>query len=136
MTWTFKDRFNSNNLVIIDDDFPQLLKRLEGTFFDFRTYASLDTTAQNKLIKHEGIIFAKTIYIHTQISYCLGTHDCKEDFYYEFYCNTVKKHFTEIHPMFAMKKYAEFIAFINGENEATGMRTMLNENINNLNNDT
>lgn len=48
MAWTFKDRFNPNKLITINDDFPTLLKQLEGTFEAFRDYNSLDTAAQKK----------------------------------------------------------------------------------------
>ena len=131
MSWTFKDRFKPTRLITINDDFPQLLKRLEDTFQAFRDYNSLDAAAQNKLILEKGATFAKVIFIHTQISYCLGTHDCQEDFYYEFYCTTVKKYLIEVHPLFAMKKYAEFIAFIKRENESIEieMPALLKKNI-------
>lgn len=119
MTWTFKDRFNPHRRITIDGEFLTLLIHLEDTFEDFRYYNSLDADAQNQLTNDKGVIFAKVIFIHTQISYCLGTHDCQEDFYYEFYCTTVRKYLVNVHPRFAMKKYAEFISYIQSENEST-----------------
>jgi len=119
MTWTFKDRYNPDRKVIIDQDFPQLLKILEETFLDFKHYNSVSTPAQKELIRKKGIIFAKSIYIHTQISYCLGTHNCQEDHLYNYYCATVKKLLINVHPMFAMKKYADYISFIRNENKTT-----------------
>lgn len=117
MTWIFKDRYNPTKQVTIDGEFPQLLKMLEATFFDFRYHNSLSTSAQKEFISKKGVTFAKVIYIHTQISYCLGTHSCQEDFFYNYYCKTVKKLFIDVHPMFAMKKYAEYIALIRSDNE-------------------
>ncbi len=122
MTWTFKDRYNPTRIVTIDGEFPVLLKMLEETFYDFRFQNSLNTSAQKELILKKGVIFAKVIYIHTQISYCLGTHSCQEDFFYNYYCKTVKKHFIDVHPMFAMKKYAELIALIRSDNELINKR--------------
>lgn len=131
MPWTFKDRFKPSRSITINDDFPQLLALLEETFQDFRDYNSLDAVAQTKRVLENGRTFAKVIFIHTQISYCLGTRDCQEDFYYDFYCNTVRKYFIDVHPMFAMKKYAEFIAFIKSETESieVEMPALLKKNI-------
>lgn len=129
MTWTFKDRFNPTRFITIGDDFPTLLKQLEGTFEAFRDYNSLNAETQKKRLLDEGITFSKMIAIHTKISYCLGTHDCQEDFYYEYYCTVVKKHFIEVHPLFAIKKYAEFIAFIKNQNGSFEMSSRLRENI-------
>ncbi len=126
MTWTFKDRYNPTKQVTIDGEFPQLLKMLEATFFDFRYHNSLSTSAQKEFISKKGVTFAKVIYIHTQISYCLGTHSCQEDFFYNYYCKTVKKLFVDVHPMFAMKKYAEYISLIRSDNEVTRRRLMEN----------
>lgn len=117
MTWTFKDRYNPSRQVTIDGEFPLLLQMLEETFYDFRYHNSLSISAQKEFISKKGVAFAKAIYIHTQISYCLGTHSCQEDFFYSYYCKTVKKHFIDVHPMFAMKKYAEYIALIRSDNE-------------------
>ena len=117
MTWTFKDRYNPTRKITIDAEFPLLLQMLEATFFDFRYHNSLSTSAQKELISKKGVTFAKVIYIHTQISYCLGTHSCQKDFFYNYYCKTVKKLFVDVHPMFAMKKYAEYIALIRSDNE-------------------
>lgn len=74
MTWTFRDRYNPTKQVTIDGEFPQLLKMLEATFFDFRYHNSLSTSAQKEFISKKGVTFAKVIYIHTQISYCLGSN--------------------------------------------------------------
>lgn len=117
MAWIFKDRYNPTRQVIIDSEFPLLLEMLEETFYDFRYHNSLSVAQQKELVSKSGANFAKVIYIHTQISYCLGTHGCQEDFLYNYYCKTVKKHFIDIHPMFAMKKYAEFLALIRSDNE-------------------
>ena len=135
MTWTFKNRFNPNKLITIDNDIPKVLKKLGETFEDFRTYSSLDTSKQNELILNQGVNFAKAIYIHTQVSYCLGTHNCQTEHIYNYYCTTVKKTLLEVHPIFAMKKYAEFVAFIDSENESIGTHTFQNDNIYKIDND-
>ncbi len=118
MTWTFKDRFNSEKFITVNDDFPRILKLLGETFQDFRHHNCMGRPAQKKLISSRGSGFAKAIYIHTQISYCLGTHDCLEDAEYEHYCTTVKKHFIDVHPLFAMRAYAECISLISSDNES------------------
>ena len=117
MIWIFKDRHNPDKNVIIDKESLKHLKLLEETFSDFRHYNSLSAPAQKKLIKEKGASFGKVIFIHTQISYCLGTHNCQEDSSYNYYCNTVKKFLIDVHPMFAMKKYAEYISLIRNDNE-------------------
>lgn len=124
MTWTFKDRYNPNRQITIGDEIPLLLKSLDETFQDFRYHNSLGTSEQKELILKKGVTFAKIIYIHTQISYCLGTHGCQEEFFYQYYCRTVKKHFINVHPMFALKKYAEYISLIRNDNETTQSRLM------------
>ena len=136
MRWIFKDRFNPKRLIIIDNDFSVLLKKLGETFEDFRNYNSMDSAEQKKLISNQGINFAKTIYIHTQISYCLGTHNCQKEIHYDYYCHTVKKYLIDVHPIFAMKKYAEFVAFIDSENDSIETHTLQNNNIDKFTNKT
>lgn len=134
MSWTFKDRYNPTRQITIDGDFPLILQILEETFYDFRYHNSLSISAQKEFISQKGVTFAKVIYVHTQISYCLGTHSCQEEFFYNYYCKTVKKHFIDVHPMFAMKKYAEYIALIRSDNELINKRTS-DKNKNNLSDD-
>ncbi|MFJ4115164.1 hypothetical protein ACIPV9_01880 [Pseudomonas psychrophila] len=132
MAWTFKDRYNPTRQITIDDEIPLLLKRLGETFQDFRYHNSLSTLEQKELILKKGATFAKIIYIHTQVSYCLGTHDCQKDFHYQHYCKVVKKNLINVHPMFALKKYAEYISLIRNDNEIS-KKNLLKTDFNSLN---
>ena len=119
MAWTFKDRYDSNRKISIDSEFFILLRVLEETLDDFQRHSNLNEKSKTKLISMKGINYAKAIYIHTQISYCLGAFDCNQDLYFDHYREVVRKHFINVHPVFAAKKYAECIALIRSENDKT-----------------
>ncbi|AOA06677.1 hypothetical protein [Pseudomonas sp. TMW 2.1634] len=132
MAWTFKDRYKPNRMITVDDDVAERLKRLEDTFEAFRAHNALDVDARKQQLLDEGYEFARAMLMHTHISYCLGTYDCEEDVYFDYYCETVRKHLINVHPVFAMRKFAEFIAFIKNQNESIEACQFLKENVDKL----
>lgn len=129
MAWVFKDRYKPTRMITVDDDVAERLQRLEDTFQAFRAHNALDVATRKQQLLDEGYEFAKAILMHTKISYCLGTYDCEEDVYFNYYCDAVRKHLINVHPVFAMRKYAEYIAFIRNQNESIEACKFLHENI-------
>lgn len=118
MTWTFKDRYNPTRSITIHSETAELIKNLVKTLPDFRHYCGLNRVDQKKMISDHGIKLAKVIYIHTQINYCSGTHNLLDDLSYNEYCEFIKKNFANIHPLFAIKNYADCISSIRSDSES------------------
>ncbi|KTB91624.1 hypothetical protein AO073_01755 [Pseudomonas syringae ICMP 11293] len=105
MHWTFKDRYQPHLTLNVDYDMPSTLERLADTVEEFRYYETLEgQTAERYLKESENFVL---LMIHIALSSVYAVYDENYLFDYKRYEQRVRKHFTDVHPAFAAKAFAD-----------------------------
>lgn len=129
MAWTFKDRYKPTRTVTVDSDVPAKLRRLGETFEAFRQFNGFTPAEQRQALESIGGDYSTLIKMHTTISFCIGTYDVEDDFYYSYYCKAVRTQLIDVHPAFAAKKFSEYICFMRHQNELLEECQFLKDNV-------